>query len=258
MRIGHRDLVEIEASRIGRLGNKIVHVEDRHSGERGYLKIAITAHQRSSLKREIDVLGWIGGRIRVPSILALDVSSNAAVALLSELPGVGSHEAGSDATLRSCGEVLRMIHNLSLSGIERVGVIQSNPEYTENDLPWSNINEVEFVKYVGVGINEARQFLINFTVSKFEMVFSHGDFCLPNVLMDDVLGPGVIDWDCAAMSSIYLDISSALASIEYNLGSDKNSIFLEGYGLTAVDADALLYFRIKEALKPSAFHKACS
>ena len=79
------------------------------------------------------------------------------------------------------------------------------------------------------------------------LVFTHGDYCLPNVI---TLGPrlgGVIDWDYAGLADPYVDLASCLRSLKYNYGEQDSKerwipLFLEVYGLDSLDDEKLGFY----------------
>ncbi len=68
----------------------------------------------------------------------------------------------------------------------------------------------------------------------------HGDFCLPNVMMNDGQFQAFIDVGQAGIGDRHIDIFWGLWSLEYNLKTDKyRDYFLELYGREYVDMDIL-------------------
>ncbi len=56
---------------------------------------------------------------------------------------------------------------------------------------------------------------------KEELVLSHGDYCLPNVFLDNENVIGFIDLGRAGIADIWQDIALCVRSLEYNLKSKK-------------------------------------
>ncbi len=70
--------------------------------------------------------------------------------------------------------------------------------------------------------------------------FIHGDFCLPNIILDDWRFSTFIDVGLAGVGDKHIDIYWALWSLEYNLKTDKyNDVFLDIYGRDDIDFDVL-------------------
>ena len=64
----------------------------------------------------------------------------------------------------------------------------------------------------------------------------HGDYCLPNIMLDDFRFTGLVDLDYAGIGDPHRDISSALWTLNHNLRTDKyNDLFLDCYGREKID-----------------------
>jgi Phosphotransferase enzyme family len=70
-------------------------------------------------------------------------------------------------------------------------------------------------------------------------VYSHGDWCLPNVLATDGHITGIVDWSDGGFADRRLDLGTGLWTLRYNLCSLRNAptdclacetAFLQGYG----------------------------
>jgi len=65
-----------------------------------------------------------------------------------------------------------------------------------------------------------------------DQVFSHGDYCLPNIIYEGKQLKGMIDLGRAGVSSKWQDISLAVRSLEYNLGTDAyRALFFHKLGI---------------------------
>lgn len=70
--------------------------------------------------------------------------------------------------------------------------------------------------------------------------FIHGDFCLPNIILDDWKFSTFIDVGLAGTGDRHIDIYWALWSLEYNLKTDKyTDLFLNLYGESNYDKNIL-------------------
>jgi len=68
----------------------------------------------------------------------------------------------------------------------------------------------------------------------------HGDYCLPNVMLDDWQFSGFIDLDGGGVGDRHIDIFWVLWSMVWNLKTDKyRNRFLDAYGRSKVDEDML-------------------
>lgn len=68
----------------------------------------------------------------------------------------------------------------------------------------------------------------------------HGDFCLPNVMLENGKFCSFIDVGQAGVGDKHIDIFWVLWSLEYNLKTDKyNDYFLDLYGRENIDSEVL-------------------
>ncbi|MCL2855818.1 MAG: aminoglycoside 3'-phosphotransferase [Defluviitaleaceae bacterium] len=68
----------------------------------------------------------------------------------------------------------------------------------------------------------------------------HGDFCLPNVILDNWRFSGYIDLDTAGVGDRHVDIFWALWTLKFNLKTDKyRQRFIDAYGRGKVDDERL-------------------
>ena len=68
----------------------------------------------------------------------------------------------------------------------------------------------------------------------------HGDFCLPNIMLDNWKFNSFIDVGLAGLGDKHIDIYWALWSLQYNLKTDKyRDYFLDLYGRDNLDNDIL-------------------
>ncbi|CAF0990378.1 unnamed protein product [Adineta steineri] len=68
---------------------------------------------------------------------------------------------------------------------------------------------------------------------KEDLVFTHGDYCLPNIIIDDqqCFINAFVDLGRAGIADRYYDLALGLRSIQFNLGQGYDQIFLNAYGL---------------------------
>ncbi len=78
-----------------------------------------------------------------------------------------------------------------------------------------------------------------------DLVFSHGDYCLPNVLVVDGSVSGIVDWPAGGYADRRYDLATAVWSLRFNLGEESYvDTFLSAYGYR----DAVETLRYFEAL----------
>ncbi len=83
-----------------------------------------------------------------------------------------------------------------------------------------------------------------------DMVFTHGDYCLPNIILrrrepDNVMEiTGFIDCGRAGLADRYQDLALGARSITGNYGEEWVPLFFDRYGLSRPDHDKLRFYRL--------------
>jgi aminoglycoside phosphotransferase len=78
-----------------------------------------------------------------------------------------------------------------------------------------------------------------------DLVFTHGDYCLPNIIIDEELCEvvGFVDLGHAGIADRYHDVALCLRSIQYNIGEGYSQVLLNTYGLfTTCDANKFVFY----------------
>jgi aminoglycoside 3'-phosphotransferase-2 len=77
-----------------------------------------------------------------------------------------------------------------------------------------------------------------------DIVVTHGDACLPNLLLDDGSFTGFVDCGSVGRADRYQDLALASRSIGSNLGPEWVDPFFAAYGLTSIDDDRIHFYRL--------------
>jgi kanamycin kinase len=77
-----------------------------------------------------------------------------------------------------------------------------------------------------------------------DLVVCHGDYCFPNVLLDDVGGiTGYVDIAELAVADRWFDIAVGAWSVTWNVGPGWEDLFYESYGVEP-DEDRITFYRL--------------
>lgn len=76
-----------------------------------------------------------------------------------------------------------------------------------------------------------------------ELVVCHGDYCLPNVLIEGGRVTGFVDLGELAVADRWYDLAVATWSVTWNLGPGWEELFLASYGVSA-DRQAIAFYRL--------------
>jgi aminoglycoside phosphotransferase len=78
-------------------------------------------------------------------------------------------------------------------------------------------------------------------------VLVHGDFCLPNVLVNEGKLSGLVDLGGAGLASPETDLAAGVWTLQYNYGKGFARIFLDAYGWPPMTDPAIEKLRRKYA-----------
>jgi aminoglycoside phosphotransferase len=76
-----------------------------------------------------------------------------------------------------------------------------------------------------------------------DLVVCHGDYCLPNVLIEDGEVTGYLDLGELGVACRWWDLATATWSLTWNLGKGFEELFLEEYGVN-LDRERMTYYRL--------------
>ena len=86
-----------------------------------------------------------------------------------------------------------------------------------------------------------------FGIAKPGHVLTHGDYCLPNVLVHDGKLSGLVDVGGVGLANPELDLAAGVWSLQYNYGKGFARPFLEAYGWPPMTDAAIEKLRRKYA-----------
>ena len=68
----------------------------------------------------------------------------------------------------------------------------------------------------------------------------HGDYCLPNIILDNWQFKGFIDLDCAGVGDRHIDLFWGAWTLNFNIGTDQyRDRFFDAYGRDNINIDRL-------------------
>ena len=229
---------------IGGVGVRTFRLDAEHQAAQ-YLKIA--AHgTRPSLVDERERLVWLGGRLPVPRVLHFAADAAHEYLLLSEIAGAPasdrSHEDDLPGLVRLLAAGLWQIHGLDPAGCpfdRRLRVI---------------LGEVGGRLAAGPPAGSEVQDLYNELLASRpvgeDVVFTHGDYCLPNVLIDAAGGTvtGYIDWGRGGLADRHQDLALAARSLGRNFGARWVPPFFAAYGSDRIDDRKIRFYQLLDQL----------
>jgi len=217
-----------------------------------YLKTQSILSQYS-FEHEVNILNWLGGKLPVPLVVAFSRDSENEYLILSEVAGINCVEAMETMTaervVQLLAEGLRQIHALDIRDCpfdERIdGKLKRGQDNVLNNL----VEEEMFDQNrQGMTAGQVLELLQQDRPTENDLVFNHGDYCLPNVIIQNDQVSGFVDLGRAGVSDRYNDLAIASRSIKYNLGPEFEPLFFEYYGFETIDPEKIAYYRMMDEL----------
>ena len=202
-----------------------------------------------NLESERILLNWLKNLLPVPEVIFYSKFEGKEFLLISEIEGRVSYEAKTDeekrSNIRILADGLKRIHALDATKCP----IDNSPDYmiqlakdrmekglvrnNEFDERWKNRTAEELFKEI-----------LRLKPDKYDLVFSHGDYCLPNIIINNSKLSGFIDLIFAGINDRYFDLAAVAWSIGYNFGPEWVDYFFEDYGLTDIDWEKIRFFQM--------------
>ena len=205
------------------------------NGDNSYLKV-VDVKDGKFLQEEYDRLNWLQGKLPVPRVLGYYREGEREFLWTFEVPGFHAAEPVFVDRLPELVSLLahglQDIHRIDISDCPFDGTLASKIQEAERKVAAELVDEADFdSKRQGMTATDLFLQLVDTAPYSEDLVFTHGDYCLPNILIEgDRLG-GFIDWGRAGVADRYQDIALAVRSFTSNFGREWAELFLKEYGL---------------------------
>lgn len=212
-----------------------------------YLKIKPSS-DLENLQHEATILEWLHRKFPVPKVHYYAKHGNKEFLLLSEIEGFDCsnevHRHNPETTVKAMAEGLRLLHSLDIKGCPFNQSLSQKLKKAQHNVECDFVDEDDFEpEYFGKTANELYALTLAQKPSSEDLVFTHGDYCLPNIIIKDHALSGFIDLGRAGIADRYQDLALAIRSLRHNLFSEKwVQLFLKHYGLVEVDSAKMDFY----------------
>lgn len=226
----------------------------------------VAAHDRAPLGDEAARLRWMAARgVPVPAVRHYALSEGWEYLLLDEVPGTDASAVASGLAtagarraaplVRALADALRRLHATPAADCPFRHPASARVAEARERTRRGLVDESDF--------DEARRgrraedLVADLETLRPEgevPVLTHGDYCLPNVILDigtggapgvaEVAVSGLIDCGRAGLADPYQDLALAARSITANLGPQWVPEFFERYGIGEVDDRKLRFYTL--------------
>ncbi|MDX9691437.1 MAG: aminoglycoside 3'-phosphotransferase [Acholeplasmataceae bacterium] len=202
------------------------------SGSRVYMypSFALKIHEikDGTLLKEYRTLAWLEGKLPVPQVICYVEKKNYAYMLMNKLLGVMTCDKSQldnpfeMISLLSKG--LKMLWEVPFLDCPFDSTLKNKLKIAEKNVIEDDVDvtQSEEGTYGENGFKDPRALFdwLYLNQPKEELVFSHSDYCLPNVFIKDNQVVGFIDFDRAGIACKWADIALCVRSIEHNFGKN--------------------------------------
>lgn len=137
------------------------------------------------------------------------------------------------------GERLRELHSLDFSGCPVMDKMASYRSLAEQNYAKGLFDPSFFIGTKGSAEEIWREIEAGGDALS-ERVLLHGDYCLPNVMLDGWRLSGFIDLGGGGVGDRHIDLFWGAWTLNFNLHTDEyRSVFFDAYGRDAIDTDKI-------------------
>ncbi len=215
-------------------------------GAQFYLKMSAQGHDVAD---EAARLQWFAGRAPVPRVIAFERDGDESYLLTEAIGGVAAHAVvGAPLEcVRAFATGLRQLHRLDVRECPfdaRLSVVMAGAR--DNALA-GRVDESDFdAVRLGRTALDLIEELEATRPNEEDLVVTHGDYCLPNVILRDRTVKAFIDVGRAGVADRHQDFACAARSIAYNYGDAYMAPFFDAYGAVPDPARIAFYQLLDE------------
>ena len=172
----------------------------------------------------VNVMCWLEGKLPVPKVMGFETDGDNQYLLMSKVTGKMScdeyYMSRPDVLIEGLAEAFNMFWRVDIKGCPRTLDLDSElaeaRRRVENKL--IDLSDSEPSTFAEEGFKDAEDLLCWLEKNKpdFKPVLSHGDFCLPNIFLDNGKVSGFIDLGSTGIGDKWKDIALCYRSLRWN------------------------------------------
>jgi aminoglycoside phosphotransferase len=205
----------------------------------------------AQLQAEAERMRWLHGRLATPTLLHFEVAAEGAFLLMTAVAGVDVTDFNQrsakekETAVRLLAEGLQQLHNLSIRDCPFDHKLDIQIEKALQRMSVELVDETDFDKeWLGRKTADLFAELLDTQPTGEDIVFTHGDYCLPNVMVANGRLSGFIDLGNAGIADRYQDLALCARSLVYNFGAGWEKQLFAHYGLPEPDEGKLVFYRL--------------
>ena len=189
-----------------------------------------------SILPEKSRLDWLGNKLPVPEVIMFAENEDTEFLLLSEISGVDASDVSLKnniaRTIKQLAAGLKMIQAVPVADCPFDARLDYKIELSEARVKNKLVNESDFDEQrKGRTAEDLFDELIKTKPFSEDLVFTHGDFCLPNIIFKNGKLNGFIDLANAGVADKYQDIALLARSVASNFGAKWTQDLFDAIGI---------------------------
>ncbi len=216
-----------------------------------YLKIA-TDYDAFELQGETARLRWMHAHaLPVPEVLYANEHDGKRYLLMTEANSVTLIDKtlynSPETIVRVLAEGMKLLHSIPIDNCPFNHQLAERLPLARMRVEKGLIDEDDFDdERQGYSAKDLYSELLRDKPTSEDLVFTHGDYCLPNILLDPKTETisGFIDLGRAGIADRHQDIALCTRSLTYNLGDGWTDLLYDLYGISYIDEDKIEYYKL--------------
>ncbi len=190
-------------------------------------------------------LKWLAGKLPVPQVVWCGRDSLREFLLTTRVPGRNCNKPGPArrVLVRELARALRMVHSLPIHDCPFDATLDARLADIKRYIERRAVSRVFEDEDGRIWQPSVYLRYLSYTRPDGEdLVFTHGDFCHPNVLLKDGALSGIVDWTYAGVADRHQDLAWIGFLIRERCGKRWLDAFMRGYGLGRLDPVKMQYY----------------
>jgi aminoglycoside 3'-phosphotransferase-2 len=230
---------------VGESGARVFRLK-RQGGPTLFLKCA-TGPEAPQLQAEAERLRWLAGRgVPVPGVVAFAPEPGESLLLLQALPGRSGEAIEPEriaAVVVGFAQAIRRLHAQPIDRCPFDQRLATQIARARERAGAGLVDEADFdAVRLGMSAGELLLRLERERPRKEDLVLTHGDACLPNLIFEGDRFGGFVDCGRTGIADRYQDLALAARSIAGNWGAHWLPLFFQACGVPDPDPAKLDYY----------------
>lgn len=254
-KIPNIDITNAKPAPIGFSGDQVFLIEKGYQGRDIVVKIA----SDQEVIYEAENFEWLQQYTRVPRIYATGKVEQYYYVIMEKLPGVMMqeefHTCSPEEIVVQYAKLLKQFHSIESTGLPHNHSLKDKLVVAKRNVENNLVREQYFERELRhLSAREVYAQMLVYKSSE-DLVLCHGDFCFPNIIINQHQLSGFIDIMGIGICDRYLDLAIALRSLRYNFElyghcfkEEDQTLFLQEYGIQEVDMKKITFYILLDEL----------